>query len=613
MIKIKKQDILNTFHLMHRLVKDIHHFSKMYLILRIIVIVLNASVPLVMVIFPRFIIDYVINGKYVNAVFVVLALFLFNMIYSTINQSLIFYFEVKDQLFIRQYEHKLMEKVMSIEYELVESASTHNMKEEAKRGAGNILQFINNVQNIITNIISLLFAAYLITYLNFWLVILIIVTVALNGYINYRKTQADIKMERDFAVLQRKWNYFNHICRDISNAKEIRLYHLSGWLSKKITHFVEDHEALIRSSYHNQSVSRRFAAFSEMIQEGVVYFYIGLQLWKGLITVGEFTQYIAAVNLVSSTIISITNNTLEIRKNRQFINNYYRFIDLNGLIPSYSKIEKTTPVDYNCSCIEIKDVWFRYHQKGEYVLKGISLTIHAGERLSLIGRNGCGKTTLIKLILRLYRPEKGQILLNGVDINEYDYEEYIRHFSVIFQDFKVFSFTIRDNILMSDMPLDSEKAELSIDIQTRMKKAIDKANLNEVITRFSNGILTYINKNYDVNGYEFSGGMQQSLSMCRAYYRDAGNIILDEPTAMLDPVGEYQLYKNFNKLIKDKTAIYISHRMASSRFCDKIAVLSEGVVKEYGTHDELIEEDGIYALLFNKQASCFKELEEIDS
>ena len=284
--------------------------------------------------------------------------------------------------------------------------------------------------------------------------------------------------------------------------------------------------------------------------------------------------------------------------------NYYEFIQQK----EEENNETFSPIlDSNFAyCIEIKDVWFRYNEGSEYVLKGLSLVIPQGECLSIVGRNGSGKTTLVKLLLRLFKPEKGEILLNGKNIYEYEYEEYCKLFSVIFQDFKIFSFTIQDNILMSDMP-DDDEFDITEENQTRVNAAIKKAGLETILREFPKGAHTYINTNYVVNGKELSGGTQQIIAMSRAYYRNAGNIFLDEPTAMLDPLKENHIYENFNKLIGNKTAVYISHRMSSSRFCDKIAYIEEGVVKEYGTHEELIKQNMLYANMFQKQASLYVE------
>ena len=601
MIRIKEKNITAIFDIYKYIIKDIHRISKAYLPLKLVKISINAVYPLTIVIFPKLILDNVIHGEYGNAWNVVLILLAINMSYCIINQLLTFFFELKDHRLVTCFEKALMNKIMNIEYRLVELAGTYQLKKEASRGSGHILSFIKNAETLIRNSITLVSVIYLVVYLNVYIVFLIFGVIAFNGYINYKKNKADINMEIGFAVLYRKWDYLNYICRDVSNAKEIRLHHLSGWLSKQISHFCEDNEDLIRRSFHNSSLAQRYATVSGMIQKGVVYFYVGLQLWKKSITAGEFTQYIAAFEMISSTLLSIINSYLDINKDKHLIQKYYDFIqhreDNQGCLPA------SKPDTAGANRIEIRDVWFRYNEESEYIVKGISLTISEGERLSIVGRNGCGKTTLVKLLLRLFQPERGKILLNGKDIYEYEYDEYCKLFSVVFQDFKIFSFTVLDNIAMSDMSCDSE--EIDEDSKNRVNIAIRKADLSAAIGELPKGIYTYINKNYVAEGVELSGGTQQTLAMSRAYYRNANNIFLDEPIAMLDPLKESRIYENFNQLIGNKTAVYISHRMSSSRFCDKIAYIEDGVVKEYGSHDELMQLDGLYATMYKKQAKLF--------
>ena len=492
MIWTKKKNIAAIFTIYKYIIKDIHQTSKTYLPLKLIQIVMNAVYPLTIVIFPKEILDHVINGEYINACNVVLILFGINISYCIINQLLTLFFELKDHQLAKYFEKMLMKQIMDIEYRFVELAGTYQLKEEASRGSNHILSFITNAQILIKNCITLLSVTYLVMYLNIFIIFLIFGVIVFNAYINYKKNKADLNLETGFAVLYRKWDYLNYICRDVTNAKEIRLHHLSNWLSKQISHFCEDNEQLIRSSFHNSSLARRYATISGMIQKGIVYFYVGLQLWKRSITAGEFTQYIAAFEMISSTLISIINSYLDINKDKHLIQKYYDFIQHKE--DKQDNLVLPGPGGAAACRIEIQDVWFRYNEESEYILKGITLSISEGERLSIVGRNGCGKTTLVKLLLRLFHPERGKILLNGRDIYEYTYDEYCKFFSVIFQDFKIFSFTVLDNIVMSDMSYNSEEIEIHEDSKSRVNVAIEKADLSTTIDELPKGIYTYVNK-----------------------------------------------------------------------------------------------------------------------
>lgn len=245
--------------------------------------------------------------------------------------------------------------------------------------------------------------------------------------------------------------------------------------------------------------------------------------------------------------------------------------------------------------IEFRNVSFSYPGSEVRVLHDVSLKLRSGEKLSVVGLNGAGKTTFIKLLCRLYDVDSGEILLDGVDIREYDYDEYMKLFSVVFQDFKLLAFSAADNIFLGT----EEESE-------RLDTLFKKVGIDEKIKSLPYGADTMMFKTFDKEGVELSGGEQQKLAIARALYKDSPVVILDEPTAALDPVAEYEIYRQFNDLVSGKTAVYISHRLSSCKFCEHIAVFSEGTVKEYGTHDELVRKSGgIYAEMFKAQAQYY--------
>jgi ATP-binding cassette subfamily B protein/ATP-binding cassette subfamily C protein len=246
--------------------------------------------------------------------------------------------------------------------------------------------------------------------------------------------------------------------------------------------------------------------------------------------------------------------------------------------------------------IEFKNVSFKYAGQNHYALKNVSITIKSGEKLSIVGENGAGKTTFVKLLTRLYDPTEGVILLNGVNIRDIDYEQYQSIMSAVFQDFKLFSFTLKENVALG-------AAETAYDKE--IEDCLIRSGFADKLNRLDNGIYANIYKNFEPDGFEPSGGEGQKIALARALYKDAPVVILDEPTAALDPRAEYEIYQNFNNLVKGKTAVYISHRLSSSRFCDNIAVFKFGEIIEYGSHDELMSESGVYAELFNMQAQFY--------
>lgn len=254
--------------------------------------------------------------------------------------------------------------------------------------------------------------------------------------------------------------------------------------------------------------------------------------------------------------------------------------------------EKRSDNEYE---IEFHDVSFKYPGTDIYALKNLSLKFHVGQRLAVVGMNGSGKTTMIKLLCRLYDPTEGQITLNGINIKKYDYTEYMNIFSVVFQDFKLFSYTLGQNVGAS-ADINRAKAE----------GCLQKAGFNSRLENLPKGLDTFLYKGFDEDGVEISGGEAQKIALARALYKDAPFIVLDEPTAALDPIAEFEVYSKFNEIVGNKTAIYISHRLSSCRFCDDIAVFNEGQLVQRGSHEQLLAEtEGKYFELWGAQAQYY--------
>lgn len=322
----------------------------------------------------------------------------------------------------------------------------------------------------------------------------------------------------------------------------------------------------------------------------IVYAYMVWKVFKGAIGIGDFTMYISATNNFSTQVSQLLTQFIELRQMCRYLDLYLQFEALPIKVQEGSrKIEALSSVN-----IEFKNVWFKYPQAEDYTLKDVSLTLNSGEKMSIVGQNGAGKTTFIKLLCRLYEPERGEILINGVNVKEYAFDEYTKLLSVVFQDYKLFSFTIKENMSFNQA---CNEEELEI--------ALQKSGVRDKVASLDKGVETSLYKNFDKEGTELSGGEMQKLAIARAIYKNAPIVVLDEPTAALDPYAEYEIYAKFNELVKNKTAIYISHRLSSCRFCDKIAVFDNGRLIEQGTHTELKEQDGKYAQMWKAQAQYY--------
>lgn len=324
---------------------------------------------------------------------------------------------------------------------------------------------------------------------------------------------------------------------------------------------------------------------------GLVYVFVCLKASTGAFGVGSVTQYIGAITALSQGLSQMLNVCGEMRVNGMHLRTVFEFLDK----PNHMVLgEREVPDKKEGYQIEFRDVSFRYPGADTDALSHVSLTFSAGEKLALVGRNGSGKTTFIKLLCRLYEPTEGAIYLNGVDIKEYDYTSYLAIFSVVFQDFQLFGFPLGQNIA-AGYDYDKERAE----------RCLEQAGFAERLQTLPKGLETYLYSILDKDGVSFSGGEEQKVAIARALYKDSGVMILDEPTAALDPLAEEDIYTRFNQMVSGKSAIYISHRLSSCRFCDRIAVFSEGKMVQYGNHDELVNVEGHYGELWEAQAQYY--------
>lgn len=330
---------------------------------------------------------------------------------------------------------------------------------------------------------------------------------------------------------------------------------------------------------------------------GAAYLFVCLKAWGGAFGVGAVTQYVGALTKLFFGISTMMSAVADMQSNAEFLETSYEFLDIpNSMYQGSLTTEKRSDRQYE---VEFKDVSFRYPGSPDWALRHVNMKFRVGQRLAVVGENGSGKTTFIKLLCRLYDPQEGEILLNGINIRKYRYDDYMALFSVVFQDFWLLPETLGENVAGTS-EYDRERA----------KQCLKEAGFAERLQKMSKGLDTHLYKTFDKDGVEVSGGEEQKIAIARALYHDKPFIILDEPTAALDPVAEAEIYSKFNEIAGDKTAVYISHRLSSCRFCDEIAVFDQGQVVQKGSHEELLKDEaGKYHALWNAQAQYYVEKE----
>lgn len=327
---------------------------------------------------------------------------------------------------------------------------------------------------------------------------------------------------------------------------------------------------------------------------GFAYVFVCLKAWAGAFAIGEVTQYIASITKVSGGVSALVRVVGDLRNNAPFLKENFRFLDIpNTMYQGSLTVEKRKDCDYE---VEFKNVSFRYPGSSTWALKNINMKFCIGKRLAVVGMNGSGKTTFIKLLCRLYDPTEGEILLNGINIRKYNYLDYMSIFSVVFQDFRLFAFPLGQNVA-AGVNYNGERA----------KNCLIKAGFGERLAAMPEGLETYLYQDFSDNGVNISGGEAQKIAIARALYKNSPFIVLDEPTAALDPVAEAEIYSKFSEIVEDKTAIYISHRLSSCRFCDDIVVFDAGKIVQQGSHEKLVaDEGGKYYELWHAQAQYYE-------
>ncbi|MBQ8546943.1 MAG: ABC transporter ATP-binding protein [Lachnospiraceae bacterium] len=393
----------------------------------------------------------------------------------------------------------------------------------------------------------------------------------------------------------RKRNYLRGLSENFSMAKDIKLYNLEGWLDK----MMRDYQSYLIMWNKRCTLRGLFASvlagLMTFIQNSVAYAVLIGLLLAGKITVGEFVFYFGLTGSIAGFLQGIITSVAKLNTRAEKIAYYRDFYNY----PNTFNHGEGCPLPTGPVTIELKDVHYRYDGAEKDTINGLNLTVSAGESLALVGMNGAGKTTLIKLICGLYAPTSGEILVNGKHINEYNIEEYYSMISAVFQDIKTIAFSMFEFVASVDLTRPTAREDAIA--------AMRLAGIYEKIEKLPNGIDTHLMKGIHDDSVDLSGGEMQKLVLARAIYKNGSILILDEPTAALDPIAENNLYLRYRELTEGKTSIYISHRFASTRFCDRIILLEDGVIAESGTHEELMATRGKYAEMFEVQSKYYKE------
>ena len=557
-------------------------------------VIIDSVSPFLSLLFPKLILDELTLEKRMNVVvkYIVLMLFV-HLLISLIQKVWTYAYVICTHDTMLNSEIGFKSLYADMDYANLEDGSVDEKIWFVREGF-NVEDFVEvKIGGFFTAILQLIGYVYIISSLNYLISIILLLIIVFRTLMVRYRNKWNIEYSKRTTRHQRLFSYFFMLMTGKEYAQDIRMHEASQYIKKKYQAAAKDYIAVYNKKQKKDLLLELFGGVTEVFQTIVMYGYSAIKVATGDITIGSFTVYIGAVSGFISSVSNLINIIQSFMITSKYVAAYKEIKPLS--VPFYEGNNKQ-PAPSGFNEIVFDHVWFKYRGSSEYALKNVNLTIKRGERLSIVGYNGAGKSTLIKLICKIYCPSKGRILIDGKDINDIEHSTYVDMISVVFQDYALFPVSIKDNV-----GLNYNKDEKEV------LYALEKSQLLDKIKQLPNGIDTEYSREFDSDGAELSGGEKQKLASARAYCKNTPIVILDEPTASYDPLSEDELYKRFDSIIGSRTAIYISHRLASVKFCDYIAVFENGELVEYGTHSELINKRGLYFNMYDKQAEYYRE------
>ena len=604
--------------------KHIESLSRGLMILNIIRAIFNSLSPFINIYMAARIVDMILAGEPWEQTLLLAGITVFFDFFVVMMKAVLNYFiNIRKTIFNQNYNYSKNRKVSAMDYDMVDTVETqktlNRIYQYENMDAEGLRSFERKMPNMIGNIFTILFsvaltlelfispyprrlsgmAKFVVTpYFAVFILLFCVFSVYFTSYCNAKCTRFCVN------EVDRRMPFFNEFIVAVldvfsnsgAGAMNVRIYRQKPILFQGLEQAFRESYEIIKS-YNQYHIKHRTipCAIIEVLMQIILYTFAGISALVGRFSVGSISQYISSILKFTDAVSALVSTFETLRYNNEITKIYFDFIETpSHMVQGTLPVEKRDDREYE---VEFRDVSFQYPNTDFWALRHVNFKFKIGERLAVVGMNGSGKTTMIKLMCRLYDPTEGQILLNGIDIRKYDYKEYHSIFSVVFQDFNLFAFTLGQNVAAST-DYDEEK----------VRQSLMEANFGERLDKLEKGTDTYLYRNFEKDGVEISGGEAQKIALARALYKNAPFIILDEPTAALDPIAEAEVYSNFNNIVGDKTAIYISHRLSSCRFCDRIAVFDGGCVVQFGTHEELVaDENGKYHELWHAQAQYYTE------
>jgi ATP-binding cassette, subfamily B, bacterial len=599
-----------------RLLKMVNSLDKQFIPVAILGAALQATEPFIPIIGSAYIIDSLLLGEWHRALLQVTVMIIMAAIIGVCSSFVNQVIEVKSMTINRLCNSKILLKAISLDYATFEDKKNLEEFQAADYNVsrnGGFGYYMLHIIHLLTGIVGFLIAMIMIVQLcfeevkkvgflgiitsrvgSFTLIgVLILILAVIYSALSKDIHEKNLSMYEEMMDINQKMEFMTmRLTMDVDYAKEIRLYRMRGMIYSEWKKLNIEIMAFYQRFW---KATQQFLLTSSFLNDFVLllaYLFVIVKTYVGAISIGSFTRYVGAVRQMNSSLRSVIEELNEVRLCQSYLTFYTDFLEKKNKLDTGSlSVEKRVDNKYE---FEFHHVSFKYPECEEYILKDVSVKLDMKTRFAVVGRNGAGKTTFIKLLCRLYDVTEGKITLDGIDIRDYDYQEYLNLFATVFQDYSLFSISVKENV------------GCSTDVkEAKVWNVLECAGVRDRIDKMSNKLDTKLFHDSG-EGEDISGGESQKIAIARALYKDAPFVILDEPTAALDPISEHEIYSRFSEMIYDKTSIFISHRMSSCRFCDDILVFDKGRLVQRGNHEILMkEEDKVYAKLWNAQARYY--------
>ena len=592
---MKKDKKYGTFRNVAYVLHNTWNWERLIIIFLILQAIIGVCTPFISIYMPSVILSGVTGEISLQTLFIVVGVL--SLVFASCNVVNEYIKAVNETHLTNNKVHYLTEifkKKMELDYRVVESEYGQNKFQDVlnilfndSSGVSGMLQTLGG---FLGQILGFVLYIGIISMLSPWIVLVLLVTSGLYLLVLRHVNAYEYNHREKWTVIDKKLNYLYEKTADYTYNKDIKLYSMKNWLTAVINSLIKSRlKWVVRISHHN-FITAIADVVLLLIRDGVAYLYIFHAIFNGQIQIAEFTLYFGAVSGFSGFIMNIVQGLASITRMGNEVSSIREYLDIHTEHTGWKEL--TLSPDDTLE-IEFRNVSFRYTEESPYILKNISMTIQKGEKIAIVGENGAGKSTLVILLCGFYQPTEGTIYLNGIPMSELKLEEIYRLYAVAFQSIYVLPMTVAQNIALTD--------NARIDME-RVRSCLQISGLGDSI-----GDLNLpLTKMIDENGVDLSGGETQKLILARAMYKEAASLILDEPTSALDPIAEKELYETYSLLTKGRTSFFISHRLASTQFCDRILFLNNARIEESGTHQELLENNGQYSELYKIQSQYYK-------